>query len=1179
MSRDLEILLGKAPALTICDAPEGLDAMVIGDLARLSGTGASGGKGNGLLLHIARDDARAALITEALGYFAPDVEVVNFPAWDCLPYDRISPKPEISAERMSTLARLAGRGGNESGVGPTVVLATVNAALQRVPTRTIVAEASFSAHVGNVIELDDLMAFLSRNGFSRAGTVMEPGDFAVRGGIVDVFPPGSEEPVRLDFFGDTLDSVRSFDPETQRTTKQLTSVHLVPVSEVPIDELSIQRFRRGYIEAFGAVRGDDPLYESVSAGRKYQGMEHWLPLFHETLETIFDYVDGALVTFDPLAEEARGERLNQIEDYYEARKSAPELSADKGFAAPLYKALEPTKLYMDEEEWKAVLSDFRQRHFTPFSVPESDTVFSLEGKGGRNFAAERAQEGVNVFDAVIDHIQELQKKGKQVIVATWTKGSRERMSGVLAEHGLERLSLADTFPVATALRKADVGLSILSLETGFETGSFAIIGEQDILGDRLMRRQKSRKAQNFLREASSLSPGDLVVHIDHGIGRYQGLKTVTVTGDPHECLALTYAGGDRLFLPVENIELLSRYGSDSETAQLDRLGGSGWQARKAKLKERIRDIADQLIRIAAERELKTAEVLIPGEGLYQEFCARFPYEETEDQLNAIEDVVEDLAKGRPMDRLVCGDVGFGKTEVALRAAFAAAMSGVQVAVVCPTTLLTRQHYQTFVERFAGWPLKIRQLSRMVPAKDAAAFKKELADGQADIVIGTHALLAKSIKFKRLGLLIVDEEQHFGVVHKERLKELKSDVHVLTLTATPIPRTLQMALSGVRELSLIATPPVDRLAIRTYVTPFDPVVIREALLREHYRGGQSFIVCPRIKDLREMEEYVSEYVPEVKAMVAHGQMASSQLEDIMSSYYDGKFDVLISTTIIESGLDIPRANTMIVHRSQMFGLSQLYQIRGRIGRSKIRAYAYLTYPARHKLTDNATKRLEVLQALDSLGAGFNIASHDLDIRGAGNLLGEEQSGQVREVGLELYQDMLEEAVASLRSGDKAVETDGVWSPQINVGTAVLIPESYVPDLDVRLSLYRRLSEVVGREDIDAFAAELIDRFGSLPEEVDMLLKIVEIKGACRAAGIEKLDVGPKGAIVTFRKNQFANPEGLINYLSVYPDRVRLRPDHKLVHQGSWDDAEDRLAGAAQISRKLSEIAKESEANPV
>jgi transcription-repair coupling factor (superfamily II helicase) len=1165
MDLDLRKILSGIPDLTLSQAPEGLDVMMIGDVARAC----AGDLGNGLVLHIARDDARAAVVKEALGFFAPDVTVLNFPAWDCLPYDRVSPKPEISAERMACLAALAAR---SKGALPTVLIATVNAALQRVPTREAISSTSFSAHVGNVVDLDILMAFLARNGFSKAGTVMEPGDYAVRGGIVDVFPPGASEPVRLDFFGDTLDSVRSFDPETQRTTGQLALVTLVPVSEVPIDKASIQRFRQGYVEAFGAVRGEDPLYESVSAGRKYQGMEHWLPLFHETLETLFDFVGQALVTFDPLAENSRAERQEQIQDYYEARTNAPELSADSGFSAPLYNAVPPEGLFLNEAEWKEVLGRLRQRHITPFAEPENDKVISLGGKAGRSFAGERALEGANVFDAVTNHVLDLQEKRKRVIIATWTKGSRERMSGVLSEHGLDRLVPVDDYAGASALRKADVALSILSLETGFETSDLVVIGEQDILGDRLTRgKGKSRKAANFLREASSLTPGDLVVHIDHGIGRYQGLKTITVTGDPHECLALTYAGGDRLFLPVENIELLSRYGSDNENAQLDRLGGSGWQARKAKLKERIRDIADQLIKIAAERELKKAEVLIPGEGLYQEFCARFPYEETEDQSNAIDDVVEDLAKGRPMDRLICGDVGFGKTEVALRAAFTAAMSGVQVAIVCPTTLLSRQHYQTFIERFAGWPLKIRQLSRMVSTKDASAFKKEMAEGQADIVIGTHALLAKTIKFKNLGLLIIDEEQHFGVVHKERMKQLKSEIHVLTLTATPIPRTLQMALSGVRELSLIATPPVDRLAVRTYVTPFDPVVVREALLREHYRGGQSFIVCPRITDLREMDEFLNEYVPEVKGIVAHGQMASRQLEDIMSAYYDGKFDVLISTTIIESGLDIPRANTMIVHRSQMFGLSQLYQIRGRIGRSKTRAYAYLTYPAKRRLTDNAAKRLEVLQALDSLGAGFNIASHDLDIRGAGNLLGEEQSGQVKEVGLELYQDMLEEAVASLRSGETSVETDEAWSPQINVGTAVLIPEGYVPDLDVRLSLYRRLSEVVTREEIDAFASELIDRFGSLPEEVEMLLKIVEIKGACRSAGIEKLDVGPKGAIVSFRKNQFSNPEGLINYMSVYANKIRLRPDHKLVHTGVWDHADDRLAGAKQISKKLAEIA--------
>ncbi|MBY0420765.1 MAG: transcription-repair coupling factor, partial [Parvularculaceae bacterium] len=589
---------------------------------------------------------------------------------------------------------------------------------------------------------------------------------------------------------------------------------------------------------------------------------------------------------------------------------------------------------------------------------------------------------------------------------------------------------------------------------GFETKDLAILSEQDILGDRLVRRGRRKRAENFLTEASSLMVGDLVVHVEHGVARYLGLKTLDVAGAPHDCLQLEYAGGSKLFLPVENIELLSRFGSDDPDAPLDKLGGAAWQSRKARIKARIKMLAEQLIAIAAKRELKTVGAILPGQGVYDEFCARFPYAETEDQENAIADVVEDLAKGRPMDRLVCGDVGFGKTEVALRAAFIVAMTGRQVAVIAPTTLLARQHFKRFTERFKGFPVKVAALSRLVSAAESEKVRQGLKSGDVDLVIGTHALLAKSVEFRDLGLLVVDEEQHFGVKHKERLKEFRADTHVLTLTATPIPRTLQLAMSGIRDLSLISTPPVDRLAVRTTVGPFDPVVARETLLREHFRGGQSFYVAPRIADLAGVAEFLDVQVPEIKYKIAHGQMAGGELEDIMNAFYDGKFDVLVSTTIIESGLDISTANTMIVHHADQFGLAQLYQLRGRVGRAKLRAYAYLTTSPRKILTEAAERRLKVMQSLDTLGAGFTLASHDLDIRGAGNLLGEEQSGQVKEVGVELYQHMLEEAVTALRQGGED-KGDGQWSPTISIGAAVLIPEDYVADLDVRMGLYRRL----------------------------------------------------------------------------------------------------------------------------
>ena len=561
----------------------------------------------------------------------------------------------------------------------------------------------------------------------------------------------------------------------------------------------------------------------------------------------------------------------------------------------------------------------------------------------------------------------------------------------------------------------------------------------------------------------------------------------------------------------------------------------------------------------------------PQPGAYDEFCARFPFTETDDQEQAIGAVLEDLARGRPMDRLICGDVGFGKTEVALRAAFVAALNGYQVAVVVPTTLLARQHFKTFSDRFHGLPVKLRQMSRLVGAKDMTEARMGLADGAVDIVIGTHAVLGKQVKFRNLGLVIVDEEQHFGVAHKEQLKALRAEVHVLTLTATPIPRTLQMALSGVRELSIIATPPVDRLVVRTYVSPFDPVVMREALLREHFRGGQSFYVVPRIADLPDAGEFLRQYVPEVKFTIAHGQMAPGEIEDKMTAFYDGKYDVLVSTTIVESGLDIPTANTLIVHRADMFGLAQLYQLRGRVGRSKARAYAYLTVPANRTLTAGAERRLKVLQSLDSLGAGFSLASHDLDIRGAGNLLGDEQSGHIREVGYELYQSMLEEAVAAMRGGGTDEDEEGRWSPQINVGTPVLIPENYVPDLDARMALYRRLSDVETRAEVDGFGAELIDRFGKLPEEVEFLLKIVEIKGMCRAANVEKIEAGPKGIVLSFRDNTFANPAALVEIINDERGKAKLRPDHKLVFKRDWDTPEERLAGTYVLMRKLADLA--------
>jgi len=1150
----------KAPHMIASGVPEGLDALLLGELARQTPRGAP-------ILHIARDANRLVTLEDALAFFAPDVTVLTFPAWDGVPYDRVAPNADTIARRIATLSELTHRetAGNKSSL---IVLTTVNAVVQRVPPRAFIAASSMRLAAGNAVSMQELVERLEVSSYGRAGTVTDPGQYAVRGGILDLYPPGAQ-PVRLDFFGDTLESIRAFDPETQRTAARLDSVELLPMSELVLTPDVRRAFRQRYVELFGPVTGDDPLYESISAGRQHQGMEHWLPLFHDRLDTLFDYLPGALVSLDPLVDDARTKRLEQVADHYEARAQALER---KAFGAPPYHPVPPESMFLSEAEWQQALASRQTIALDPFEHPETPggKIVSFGGRQGHSFAAERQTEGGYVFDAVVAHAKRLKGEDKRVIVACWSNGARERLATLLWEHGIGETMGVESFADAIALPHATTAFAVLPLETGFEAPGLAVIDEQDILGDRLVRKTRGKRGADVLTEVSSLSVGDLVVHADHGIGRFVGLTAIEAAEKPHDCLELHYSGGDKLYLPVENIELLSRYGSDEAGVQLDRLGGVAWQTRKARLKKRIRDMAEKLIKVAALRELRQAPVLTPPDGLYDEFSARFPYEETEDQETSIEAVLDDLASGRPMDRLICGDVGFGKTEVALRASLIAVLAGKQVAVVVPTTLLARQHFYTFTERFRGFPVKIAQASRLVTAKDRAEVKKGLKSGDIDIVIGTHALLAKSAEFANLGLLIVDEEQHFGVQHKERLKQLREDVHVLTLTATPIPRTLQLALSGVREMSLISTPPVDRLAVRTYVTPFDPVILREALLRERFRGGQTFYVVPRISDLDDAAAFLEEHAPELKVARAHGQIGSRELDSVMNAFYDRQFDVLLSTSIVESGLDIPSANTLIVHRADMFGLAQLYQLRGRVGRSKIRAYAYFTIPADARLTPGAERRLKVLQSLDTLGAGFVLASHDLDIRGAGNLLGEEQSGHIREVGFELYQSMLEEAVAALRGGQEG-EVEDQWSPRINLGTSVLIPEDYVPDLQVRLGLYRRLSGVETHDAIEAFAAELIDRFGPLPEEVRHLLDVVEIKGLCRQAGIEQIDAGPKGAVIAFRNKTFANPEGLIAFIREEGARVKLQPDHRLIYYANWATPEARLQGTRELLKRLVKIA--------
>lgn len=1164
---------------TIYNMPEGQDALFLIERAKVAQ------REGAVACHVCLDDTRLANLKDLIQFFDPTIEIVSYPAWDCLPYDRVSPQPDLSGQRIEALSELYHRQTSDIKKAA-VVLTTVNAFTQKTVPSDFVKSAGLVIKTGQNFSQADMQDKLVADGYWRTETVREPGEFAVRGGILDFWPSAFENPVRLDFFGDEIETIKTFDAMSQKSLESLKTLKLQAAGEVVLNDDRIMVFRKKYRDLFGAVTKDNPLYDAISSGQRIAGMEHFLPLFfEENLPTLGDALPQSLISLDEQVMQSARERWEQTVDFFDTRKAldiqleaASKKSKEKVSATTTYSPIPPESLYVPYDDLEAEMQGASV--LSGFDGDNPPELASFYAKRARDFADVRAQPDGNVLGELKKHLAQSPKVIR--LVAAYSEGAKERLKAMFTNAGFESLKDCETFEQVKALKAKDLGFVILPLEHGFENDRMIVFSEQDILGDRLTRKIKKskRKADAFIREISSLKEGDLVVHIDHGVGKFEGLETVKVDRALHDCLKLVYAGGDRLFLPVENIEVLSLFGGDAETVQLDKLGGAGWQARKARVKKDLLEMAGKLIEIAAERMLKKADTFDADPQMMTEFAARFPFHETDDQLRSIDAVKDDLLSSKPMDRLVCGDVGFGKTEVALRAACQVAMAGGQVAVVVPTTLLSRQHFENFTNRFRGFGIRIEQLSRLVTSKQAEDTKRGLKDGSVNIVIGTHALLAESVKFNHLGLVIVDEEQRFGVKQKERLKDLRKDVHVLTLTATPIPRTLQLALTGVRDMSLITTPPVDRLAVRTFVMPFDTMVVREALLREQHRGGQSFVVCPRIKDLTEMQEILKELVPELKTVAAHGQMSPSELDETMSAFYDRQFDVLLATNIIESGIDVPSANTMIVHRSDMFGLAQLYQIRGRIGRSKLRGYAYLTYNPTQKLNDIAMKRLEIIGMLDQLGSGFQLASHDMDLRGAGNLLGEQQSGHVREVGVELYQQMLEDAVADAKIMAQAAKLEGhkdvsaiaqeTWTPSINLGTSVLIPESYIADLSVRMALYRRIADLEDTQDVEEFAAELIDRFGSIPEEVENLLTVITMKQLCKQAGVDSVDAGPKGVVVGFHDNLPPNPEGVFAYVSKNAGTVKLRPDQKLVFIRGWHSAEMRVKGTLKILKELTEL---------
>lgn len=1226
---------------------------------------ASEQKKMGYWLHITQNDNEALEITKQLQFLLSEnslektagdnsfsyssinnIRIVNLLQWDITPYASNSPAKQVMASRIAALQEILLH--KEQGKF-VVIIAPIATIIQKLLAPEIIRDAYYSLSSGEKIDYDFLLAWLVEFGYMRVARVLEPGEFAVRGDLIDIFPahfPGDGKALRLSFFGNELENMRYFDVMSQKsvTNEQIISdnITITPASELWLNEQNIDQFKDNYHKLFGIADRHDILYQQITNMECGDGAENYLPLFgnlsanldtnlnnsNDNINTsyvvpLWDFLNRSdlsnnsndadiYLSFDDNVHNSYLSRKELIEDYYGARQD------DLNFASrgdDKYNPLPIGYLYNYAESWQEIIAGLSKKyHINEFG---SNNKF---GNGGadnnisdihqyhyhktflsHDFGADRAksEDKGAFYRQVREYIRAHQADGRRVLLLAQDNAGLNRLEEMCREASLHAIKLENANEIAK-IKGKNIGLAIMPIAKGFgvdidkalpvshlATKPILFISEQDIFGTKLRRRKSKRKvSQEFFAESSALQPGELIVHEEHGIGRFIGLEAIDTNGILRDCIKIGYAGNDKLFLPVENSDMISRYGEvaagQDGDARLDKLGATAWQKRKAKLKERIKIAAEALLAVAAEREMQQVKPMSYDHELYEKFCAKFEFVETDDQLRSIEEVQADLTSARLMDRLICGDVGFGKTEIALRAAMIAALNKVQVAIICPTTLLARQHYKSFQERFADFAVNVAQLSRLVSAKEARQVKQGLADGNIDIVVGTHALLAKDIAFSKLGLVVVDEEQSFGVTQKEKLKSIKQDIHVLSLSATPIPRTLQQSLAGIRDLSLITTPPISRQAVRGFVLPYDNVAIKEAILREIHRGGVVFYVAPRISDLAEIERQLQILLPELRIILAHGQMAPKELDRVMNDFYEGKYDVLLSTSIIESGLDIAKANTIIIHRADMFGLAQLYQLRGRVGRSNLRAYAYFLLPKRRELAelgDKARKRLEVMGSLDSLGAGFTIASHDLDIRGGGNLLGEEQSGHIKEVGVELYQNMLSDTIELLKqerdiskngSDNQSVPIEAEhFSPQINIGYSAMIPESYIEDLPLRIALYRRASSLKTMNEIDEFVSELVDRFGVFPVEVAALMDLIKLKVICLNANISKIDVGPKGIIFTFHNNTPPNTEQLLSWVARNSSKAKIRPDQKIFY-GFERDAQDEIASRKQIYNKINDI---------
>jgi transcription-repair coupling factor (superfamily II helicase) len=1126
---------------------------------------------HGLLVAITRDTHAAQALEAELRVFASELPVLHFPDWETLPYDLFSPHPDIVSQRVAALYRLPT---TQHGV-LVVPIATL---MQRLPPARFIAGNALLVEPGQRLDLDAEKRRLEAAGYRNVPQVNDPGDFAVRGALLDVFPMGSSEPYRIELFDDEIDSIRTFDPETQRSQQKVASVRMLPAREFPLDEAATRRVREVLRERFDIDPRRCPLYEDLKQGGAPAGIEYYLPLFFEQTASLFDYFgDDALLLLGHGAIEAAEAFWTQTSERYEQRRHDRE--------RPI---LPPTELFLPVDALREQLNRRRRIDLLDRAHARFADASPLGLQPAPNLPLiVKGEPSGHALRQFIDSYP------GRVLIAADSAGRREALIEQLAAHGLKPVTVdswqqfvdpdtrhpregGDPATSANALQRATTldsrlrgndgkggnaapryAITVAVLEAGFAVTAPAlcVLTERELFPERAAqprrRRRAARDPDTIVRDLAEIAIGAPIVHEDHGVGRYQGLTTLEAGGQTNEFLCIEYAKGDKLYVPVTQLHLVNRYaGASAELAPLHSLGGEQWEKARRRAAEKVRDVAAELLEIQARRQARAGLALDLDREMYEQFAAQFPFEETPDQLASIEAVIGDLAASTPMDRVVCGDVGFGKTEVAVRAAFVAAAAGKQVAVLVPTTLLAEQHYRSFRDRFADWPIRVEVLSRFKTAKEIKAELAKLAEGQIDVIVGTHRLLQGDVKFKDLGLVIVDEEQRFGVRQKESLKALRAEVHLLTLTATPIPRTLNMAMAGLRELSIIATPPAHRLAVKTFVSQWDGGMLREAFQRELARGGQVYFLHNEVESIERMARELGELVPEARIRIAHGQMPERELEQVMLDFHRQRFNVLVCTTIIESGIDIPSANTIVINRADRFGLAQLHQLRGRVGRSHHRAYAYLVVPDKKALTGDAEKRLDAIAALEELGAGFALATHDLEIRGAGELLGEGQSGQIAEVGFSLYTELLERAVRSIKQG-KLPDLDDAsrHGAEVELHVPALIPDDYLPDVHTRLMLYKRIASAKSEDALRELQVEMIDRFGLLPDQVKNLFASAELKLEATRRGIRRLELGERGGRVLFEPKPPIDPLNIIRMIQSQPrifvmdgqDKLRLRLD--------------------------------------